>query len=290
MSTKTERSESENAPVARAAWASEASSLQRIDLIHEIKDNSTADKGKEGKAKASHIFFQKLCAAVKHPDKVVRFSAQTDAHLNDPEVTAVPGASAVPELLCLPGQVFEDPECSSWIREPMLHPDPSALKTKKGRKKRAVPEFFRKTCEAVKQLFPCCDQVRVQPPKAEPDLDQSQLVLPEQDQVSADLQSSPEEEVPSEIQALDAVLACSVSGSVSSLVSGPVSGSVSGSVSSSVLIRSEMALDTVLPDPEITLTQGESLQLYFHSVIFSYVLLYCSAVHLKLKKVSRLLI
>ncbi len=45
------------------------------------------------------------------------------AHLDDPEVTAVPGPMAVPELLCLPGQVCEDPE----PREPALVPDPSAL-------------------------------------------------------------------------------------------------------------------------------------------------------------------
>ncbi len=67
--------------------------------------------------------FRKLCAAVKHPDRVVRLTAHTDAHLDDPEVTAVLGPMAVPELLCLPGQVCEDPE----PREPALVPDPSAL-------------------------------------------------------------------------------------------------------------------------------------------------------------------
>lgn len=74
------------------------------------------DKGK--KVKAVRVFLQKLC-----PDRVLRLSAQTDAHLDHPEVTAVPGPSAAPELLCLPGQVCEDPE----IREPTLRPDPSAL-------------------------------------------------------------------------------------------------------------------------------------------------------------------
>ncbi len=107
-------------------------------------------------------------------------------------------------------------------------------KGKKGRKRRVVHAFFRRACEAVKQLFPCCDPDRVQPPKAEPDLDQSQLVLPEQDQVSADLQSSPEEEGPSEIQAHDAVLSDPVSGSVPGPVSGSVSGSVPGAESGSV--------------------------------------------------------
>ncbi len=184
-------------------------------------------------------------------------------------------------------------------------------------KRRAVHAFFRRACEAVKQLFPCCDPDRVQPPKAEPDLNQSQLVLPEQDQVSADLQSSPEEEGPSEIQAHDAVLSGSVPGPVSGSVPGPVSGSVPGSVSGSVpgpvsgsvpgsesgsvpgsvsgsvpgpvsgsfpgsvsgpvsLIVSETAPDTVLPDPEIQLPQGESLLLYFCSILFS--LYQCSIV------------
>ncbi len=69
------------------------------------------------------IFFRKLCAAVKCPDRVVRLTAHTDTHLDDPEVTAVPGPLAVPELLCLPGQVCEDLE----TREPTLVPDPSAL-------------------------------------------------------------------------------------------------------------------------------------------------------------------
>ncbi len=79
-------------------------------------------KGKKGKA----VFFQKLCKAVKWPiiccgpDRVVRLTAQTDAHLDDPEVTAVPGPTAAadpaaPELLCLPGQVCDDPELPSCV-------------------------------------------------------------------------------------------------------------------------------------------------------------------------------
>ncbi len=52
---------------------------------------------------------------------------------------------------------------------------------KKGKNRRAVRVFFRRACEAVKQLFPCCDPDRVQPPKADPDPDRSQLFLPEQD-------------------------------------------------------------------------------------------------------------
>lgn len=123
------------------------------------------------------------------------------------------------------------------------------------RKRRAVCVFFRRACECVKQLFPCCDPDRVQPPKAEPDLDRPQLVLPEQD-----LQSSPEEEAPSEIQPHDAVL------------SGPVSGPVVSPVSSSVSIGSETALDTVLPDPEIQLPQGESLLLCIMLFLLCYIL------------------
>ncbi len=47
-------------------------------------------------------------------------SAQTDAHLDDPEVTPVPGPTAAadpaaPELLCLPGQVCDDPELLSCV-------------------------------------------------------------------------------------------------------------------------------------------------------------------------------
>ncbi|KAF4099171.1 hypothetical protein G5714_019297 [Onychostoma macrolepis] len=61
MSTAAERSESERAPVARAAWASKASSFDRIDLNHEMKDSSPA--GKQGKA--LRVFFRKLCKAVK---------------------------------------------------------------------------------------------------------------------------------------------------------------------------------------------------------------------------------
>ncbi len=110
---------------------------------------------------------------------------------------------------------------------------------KKGKNRREMRVLFQRACEAVKQLFPCCDPHRVQPPKAEPDPDRSKLVLPEQ--VSADLQSSPEEEAPSEIQTHDAVL----------------SGSESGPVS----MVSETAPDTVLPDTEIQLLQGESLLL-----------------------------
>ncbi len=159
--------------------------------------------------------------------------------------------------------------CSSLVLE----------EAQKGMKRRAVRVFFRRACEGVKKLFPCCDPDRVQPPKAEPDPDPSQLVLPEQDQVSADLQSSPEEEGPSEIQAHDTVLSGSVFGSVSGSVldpvygseSGPVSGSESGPVlgpvpgseSGPVSIVSETAPDTVLPDPEVQLLQGESLLLYF---------------------------
>ncbi len=85
-----------------------------------------SSEGKQGKA--VRVFFRKLCEAVKRPDRVVRLTAQTDARLDDPEVTAVPGPAAVPELLCLPGQVCEDPETrSSGIREPTLLPDPSTL-------------------------------------------------------------------------------------------------------------------------------------------------------------------
>ncbi len=150
--------------------------------------------------------------------------------------------------------------CSSLVLE----------EAQKGMKRRTVRVFFRRACEAVKKLFPCCDPDRVQPPKAEPDPDPSQLVLPEQDQVSADLQSSPEEEGPSEIQAHDAVLSGPVSGSESGPVpgsesgpipgseSGPVLGSESGPVSDPVSIVSETAPDTVLPDPEVQLLQGES--------------------------------
>ncbi|KAF4099166.1 serine/threonine-protein kinase pim-1-like [Onychostoma macrolepis] len=279
MSTAAERSESERAPVARAAWASKASSFDRIDLNHEMKDSSPA--GKQGKA--LRVFFRKLCKAVKRPDRVVRLTAQTDAHLDDPGVTAVPGPTAVPELLCLPGQVCEDPEPrSSGIREPTLLPDLCHKKAKKGRKRRV---FFRRACEAVKQLFPCCDPDRVQPPKAEPEPepDRPQLVLPEQDRVSADLQSSREEEAPSEIQAHDAVLSGSASGPVSGPVSdsvpgpvsgsesGPVSGPVSGLVSGSESGRvsgsesgpvSETAPDTVSPDPEVQLPQGSVVSLF----------------------------
>ncbi len=161
--------------------------------------------------------------------------------------------------------------CSSLVLE----------EAQKGMKRRTVRVFFRRACEAVKKLFPCCDPDRVQPPKAEPDPDPSQLVLPEQDQVSADLQSSPEEEGASEIQAHDAVLSGPVSGSESGLESGPVSGPVPGSESGPVSgpgsesgpvpgsescpvsIVSETAPDTVLPDPEVQLLQGESLLLYF---------------------------
>ncbi|XP_026094108.1 serine/threonine-protein kinase pim-2-like [Carassius auratus] len=260
MSTTTERSGSESVPVARAAWASKASSFERIDMSKEKNDNSPADKGKKGKA--VHVFFHKLCASVKRPDRVLRLPAQTDAHLDDPEVMAVPGPSTIPDLLCLPGQVCADPEHSSGIREPKLHPDPFALslchkEAKKGRKRKAVRAFFRRACKAVKQLFSCCDSERVQPPKAEPDLDPSQLVLPEQDQDSADLQSSPEEEGPSEIQAQDEDLSGPESGSES----GPVTGSWSiVSETGSVSIVSEM--DTVLPDPEIELAQGSFVSLF----------------------------
>ncbi len=131
--------------------------------------------------------------------------------------------------------------CSSLVLE----------EAKKGMNRRVVRVFFRRACEAVKQLFPCCDTDRVQPPKAEPDPDRSQRVLLEKDPVSADLQSSPEEEAPSEILTYDAGL------------SGPVSGSESGPVST----VSETAPDTVLPDPENQLLQGESLLLCI--VIFS---------------------
>ncbi|KAL0163597.1 hypothetical protein M9458_039350, partial [Cirrhinus mrigala] len=73
-------------------------------------------------------------------------------------------------------------------------------KAKKGRRRKAVCAFFRRARETVKQLFPC-----IQPPKAEPDQDESEFVpepvcLPELDQVSADLELAPVEEGPSEIE------------------------------------------------------------------------------------------
>ncbi len=45
----------------------------------------------------------------------MRLTAQKDTHLDDPEVMPVPGpmaaaGPAAPELLCLPGQVCDDPE------------------------------------------------------------------------------------------------------------------------------------------------------------------------------------
>ncbi len=63
------------------------------------------------------------CHGVRASDVMSRNVKTAAAHLDDPEVAAVPGPMAVPELLCLPGQVCEDPE----PREPALVPDPSAL-------------------------------------------------------------------------------------------------------------------------------------------------------------------
>ncbi|KAL0146512.1 hypothetical protein M9458_058143, partial [Cirrhinus mrigala] len=121
-------------------------------------------------------------------------------------------------------------------------------KAKKGRKRKAVRAFFRRAREAVKQLFPCT----VRHPKAEPDHVESQFVpeeesLPEQDQVSADLESVLLEEGPSEIEqeAEDVVLP----------------GSVSSSVSSSEQTMSETASDTEA-EPEIELPQGSIVSFY----------------------------
>ncbi|XP_058611958.1 serine/threonine-protein kinase pim-1-like, partial [Onychostoma macrolepis] len=98
--------------------------------------------------------------------------------------------------------------------------------------------------------------------RAGPEPDRPQLVLPEQDRVSADLQSSREEEAPSEIQAHDAVLSGSASGPVSGPVSDSVPGPVSGSESGPVSIVSETAPDTVSPDPEVQLPQGSVVSLF----------------------------
>jgi hypothetical protein len=77
------------------------------------------EASKEKKGKAVRVFFRKLCKAVKRPivccgpDRVLRLSAQMDAHLDDPKVTPVPGpTAAAPEL---PGQVCDDPEPLSCV-------------------------------------------------------------------------------------------------------------------------------------------------------------------------------
>ncbi|KAL0150416.1 hypothetical protein M9458_054233 [Cirrhinus mrigala] len=266
---------SESEPVAVTAWATDDMTVSSPPDSMENKKKDKPTKGKKGKA--ARTLFQRVCKAVKRPffacgdpDRVVRLTPQTDA-LDDPEVTPVPGPSRItppadadpfaPDLVCLPGQVCEDPELPSCVPgssgieqlDPEHVPDSSSLnlcdkKAKKGRKRKAVRAFFRRAREAVKQLFPCT----VRPPKAEPDQDESQLVpeeesLPEQDQVSADLESVPVEEGPSEIEQEpeDVVLP----------------GSVSDSVSSSEQTVSGEASDTE-PEPEIELPQGSIVSFY----------------------------
>ncbi|KAL0152567.1 hypothetical protein M9458_052290, partial [Cirrhinus mrigala] len=219
-------------------------------------------KGKKGKA--ARTLFQRVCKAVKRPffaccdpDRVVRLTPQTDA-LDDTKVTPVPGPSRItptaeadpfaPDLVCLPRQVCEYPESPSCVLascgikqtpDPKPHvTDSSSLnlcdkKAKKARKRKAVRAFFRRAREAVKQLFSCT----VRPPKAEPDQHESQLVpeeesLPEQDQVSADLESVPV---------------------------------LPGSVSGSEQIVSEAASDTE-PEPKIELPQGSSFYKVGHLI------------------------
>ncbi|KAL0152333.1 hypothetical protein M9458_052056 [Cirrhinus mrigala] len=270
---------SESQPVAVTGWVADEKKKASSPDSMENKKKDKPTKGKKGKA--AHTLFQRVCKAVKRPffaccdpDRVVRLTPQTDA-LDDPEVTPVPGPSRItpmadsdpfaPDLVCLPGQVCEDPELPSCVPgssrieqlDPEHVPDSSSLnlcdkKAKKGRKRKAVRAFFRRAREAVKQLFPCT----VRHPKAEPDHVESQFVpeeesLPEQDQVSADLESVPLEEGPSEIQqeAKDVVLP------------GSVSSSVYSSVYSSEQTMSETASDTE-PEPEIELPQGSIVSYY----------------------------
>ncbi|KAL1254752.1 hypothetical protein QQF64_016981 [Cirrhinus molitorella] len=255
------------------AWVSETSSFESIVFNDEMAfpPEKTEKPTKGKKAKAARTFFRRVCKAVKRPfstfcdpDRVVHLTPQTDT-LDDRDVTPLTGPSrikpsaasdpAVPELVCLPGQVCEDPEMppclpgSSGIEQtadPKHAPDSSSSnlcdkKAKKGRKRKAVRAFFRSACKAVKKLFPYCDPNKVQPPKAEPDQDESEEqaqvsadlesmpveesgLVPEQ-QVSADLKSVPVEEGPSEIEqeADDAVCPSSLSASVPSTVSETVS-------------------------------------------------------------------
>ncbi|KAI2645895.1 Zinc metalloprotease ZmpB [Labeo rohita] len=270
---------SENEPVPVTAWAAGEMKASSPPDSMENRQKDKPTKGKKGKA--ARTLLRRVCKAVKRPffaccdpDRVVCLTPQTDA-LDDTEVTPVPGPSRItptadadpftPDLVCLPGQVCEYPESPSCVpgSSGIKHLDPENVtdssslnlcdkKAKKGRKRKAVRAFFRRACEAVKQLFPCT----VRPPKAEPDHVESQFVpeeesLPEQDQVSTDLESVPVEEGPSEIEQEpeDVVLP------------GSVSSSVSGSVSGSEQIVSEAASDTE-PEPEIELPQGSIVSLY----------------------------
>ncbi|RXN09817.1 serine threonine- kinase pim-3-like protein [Labeo rohita] len=198
-------------------------------------ENNQKDKPTEGKkGKAARPLFRRVHEAVKrpffaccNPDRVVCLTAQTDA-LDDPEARPVPGPFRITQRcpVCLPGQVCEDPELPSCVpgSSGIKHLDPER-----------VPDS---------PSLNLCD--------TEPDHVESQFVpeeesLPEQDQVSADLESVPVEEGPSEIEQEpeDVVLP----------------GSVSGSVSGSEQIVSEAASDTE-PEPEIELPQGSIVSFY----------------------------
>ncbi|RXN38209.1 serine threonine- kinase pim-3-like protein [Labeo rohita] len=225
---------SENQPVPVTAWtAGEMKASSPPDSM-ENRQKDKPIKGKKGKA--ARTLLRRVCKAVKLPffsccnqDRVGRLTPQTDA-LDDPEARSDPGPSRITptadaDLVCLAGQVCKYPESLSCVlasceikRTPDSEPhitDSSSLNL--------------------------CD---IRPPKAEPGQDESQFVpqeesLLEQDQVSADLESVPVEEGPSEIeQEPDVVLP----------------GSVSGSVSGSEQIVSEAASDTE-PEPEIELPQ-----------------------------------
>ncbi|RXN09803.1 serine threonine- kinase pim-3-like protein [Labeo rohita] len=185
------------------------------------KDKPT--EGRKGKAVKGPFF------ACCDPDRVVCLTPQTDA-LEDPEARSVPGPSRITQtcVVCLPGQVCEDPELPSCVpgSSGIKHQDPER-----------VPDS---------SSWNLCD---IRHPKAEPDHVESQFVPEEEslpEQVSADLESVPVEEGPSEIEQEpeDVVLP----------------GSVSGSVSCSEQIVSEAA-DTE-PEPEIELPQGSIVSLY----------------------------
>ncbi|RXN23937.1 serine threonine- kinase pim-3-like protein [Labeo rohita] len=207
------------------------------------KDKPT--KGKKGKA--ARTLLRRVCKAVKRPffaccdpDRVVRLTPQTDA-LDDTEVTPVPGPSRItptadadpftPDLVCLPGQVCE------YLESPSRVPGSSGIE-------HLDPENVTDSSS-----LNLCD---IRPPKAEPDHVESQFVpeeesLPEQDQVSTDLEMVPLEEGPSEIeQEPDDIV---------------LPGSVSSSVSGSEQIVSEAASDTE-PEPEIELPQGSIVSFY----------------------------